>query len=119
MRWCIDLDGVITSNPDFFRWWTYQLKKKGNKNGIHILTARNPSRIEETIRELEFWGISYDQLHTMDESEPRGLNNLGIWKLNMIIEIKPDIWIENEIKAYKAVGVDFDKLPKTLNIINI
>lgn len=52
MKWCIDLDGVITSNPNFFKWWTYQLKKKGNDNEIHILTARNPSRYHETIFEI-------------------------------------------------------------------
>lgn len=117
MKWCIDLDGVITSNPDFFKWWTYQLKKRGNDNEIHILTARNPSRYHETIIELANWGIYYDHLHTMSKTMERGLKNLGIWKRDKILEIKPDIWIENEIKTYKELGVDFSQIET--NIINI
>ena len=112
------MDGVITSNPDFFRWWTYQLKKKGNDNEIHILTARNPSRKEETIRELEFWGISYDHIHTMDEGMVRGTFNLGAWKIGTVYKIKPDIWLDNEIKTYKEWGLVFS-LIKDVEIINI
>jgi len=71
MTWVIDIDGVITSNPDFFKWWTYQLKKRGNKSIIHIVSSRNPSRRNETEKELEYWSIKYDYLHTMDESLDR------------------------------------------------
>lgn len=119
MKWVIDLDGVINANPDFFKWWTFHLKKKGNNNEIHILTARNPSRVEETKSELDFWGIKYDYLHTMTDLFDRKLFTLGEWKRNKILELKPDVWIENELKTYKAIGVDFNNISDKVNIINL
>lgn len=118
MKWCFDLDGCITTNPDFFKLLTYFLKKKGNNNEVYILTARNPARLEETINELAKWGISYDQLHTMPVGYDRNYMGLGFWKKEKLKEIKPDIWFENEVKVYeKLCGVNFSDLD--INIINI
>jgi len=109
MIWIIDLDGVISSNPDFFRWWTYQLKKKNNNNIVHILTSRNPSRREETTDELRFWGISYDNLHTMPAHLPRGYDEQARWKVERANKIGADIWLDNDFKVYERVcGVELD-----------
>ncbi len=107
MLWVFDLDDCITTNPDFFKWWIYQLRKNGHQ--IIILTARNPRRRQETLEELEFWGIKYNLIYFMDDDMARDFTTQAKWKLKKIKEIKPNIWLDNNFKIYKrALGVDTD-----------
>lgn len=109
MIWCFDIDGVINANPDFFKWWTYQLKKKMNTNRVIILTARNPSRQSETMRELEFFGITYDEIHFMEPELERDYKTQALWKVSKVKELKPHIWLDNDFKVYENVlGVELD-----------
>jgi hypothetical protein len=111
MRWMIDLDGTITSNPDFFKWWTYQLRKKGNRHVVDILTARNPGRFKETIKELKHWGITYNEIYSMDADAPRILQAQADWKIEVVNKVKPTIWIDNNLKLYKTIlNIDLDKV---------
>ena len=113
----LDLDGCVTSNPDFFKWWTYTLTKKGNNNEVWILTARNPSRIDETIEELAYWGIKYDQIFFMGKDMPRDDTTQARWKLQKVKEMKPDIWIDNDFKVYERVCDVRMKTPGTEKIL--
>jgi hypothetical protein len=101
MRWAFDLDGVITANPEFFKWWIYHLRSKRNRHLVYIITARNPERLIETEAELKFWGIQYDELRFMEGDEPRTLEAQADWKVRMILDIMPQVWVDNDFKIYE------------------
>jgi len=112
MIWAIDLDGVITANPDFFKFLTYTLNKQGNEgNLVIIVSARNPSRFDETISELYEFGIHYHRLIMNSNPKQRDWKSLMEWKFKTIQSIQPDIWIDNDFKMYERVfHIDLDKL---------
>lgn len=111
MKWCFDLDGVITTNPDFFKLLTYFLKKKRNHNEVIILSARNPSRQEETINELKAWNISYDRVIFMPTDLTRDSRTQGNWKKATILGLNADLWFDNDFKWYERdCGIDFSDL---------
>jgi len=111
MKWCIDIDGVITANPDFFEWFTFHLLKKLNDNKVYIITSRNPERKEETINELKHWGISYDELKFMPKDFTRDNVTQGNWKKDTVQALGADIWFDNDFKWYeKECGIDFSDL---------
>lgn len=104
MRWLIDIDGTITSNPQFFSFLTYQIRKKENSgNVVHILTNRNPNREHETIDTLIQMGIEYDHIHFMKPEDGRTHKDLMIWKMKKAKELDPDIWFDNDFKLYKQL----------------
>ena len=103
MLFLIDIDGVITSNPDFFKWFIYTLRKKENKHKVHIVTCRNPERIFETELELIRWGITYDEIHFMKPELSRDLKTQAMWKMSVALVVKPDVWIDDDFKIYKQV----------------
>src|SRR3990167_11303324 len=108
MIYAIDMDGVIVANPDFWKWFTFKLH--ANKQWIDIVTSRNPERVEETKKELSFWGITYDDLHFMSSFMSRDYKTQGEWKRDTIIRLKSDIWFDNEFKVYEEVlGVDLSE----------
>jgi len=107
MKWCVDVDGVITANPYFWAWWIYELRKNNQK--VIILTSRNPNRKEKTKVELANWGITYDEIYFMDSELPRGYDTQAKWKVDMVKILKPDIWVDNEFKSYeRTLGVSTD-----------
>jgi len=55
----LDIDGTITSNPDFFKDLTEKFKDIAE---IHIITFRSKKYQFETIRQLQEFGIIYDYL---------------------------------------------------------
>ena len=113
MRWAFDVDGVITANPDFFRWWINQLRKNGQI--IYILTARNPSRVAETGKELKELGIKYDGVCYMPEDSQRDYKTQAEWKKSVVKDLKIDIWVDNEFKVYKrCCGVSFSDVTATM-----
>lgn len=123
MVWAIDIDGVITSNPDFFKWWTYQLTKKGNSNVVYIVSSRNPSRISETFNELYKWGITFDKYFYMGESGKklkRDWKTQAKWKIDIIRTLRPHVWIDNDFKMYERVfKMNLDELVPGVERIQI
>ena len=105
--WVIDIDGAITSNTFVFSWLTYYLNKADQQ--VVILTGRNPSRKAATESYLSDHNIYYNAIIFMDEAEPRGFANIGEWKLHQIIELKPLIWFDNNIKDYKEFHPELAK----------
>lgn len=103
MRWVFDIDGTIDSNPSFFAWFTYHLKKPANNHTIIIITCRNPERQGSTLAELQSWGIVYDQIYFMPPDHDRSHRSLLEWKLAKIIAIDPDIWFDDCIKLYNQL----------------
>jgi len=109
--WAFDVDGVITTNPDWFKVFTYWLKKKRNNNIVHIVTSRNPERTKETIEELKMWNISYDYIHFMPKDFTRSPASQAKWKKDTILTLNIDLWFDNDFKWYeKMCGIDFSDL---------
>src|ERR1035437_5179266 len=113
MKWAIDLDQTITSNPDFFRFLIQLLSTNGVE--VHILTARNTlKRSEETEGEFRMLGLCYLKnnpiiLHTMPKHDP-DWKKQAEWKISKVKEIKPDIWIDNDFKMWERIfKIDLDK----------
>jgi len=119
MRWVLDIDGCIASNPDFFAFLTYTLTKKGNSHEVVILTARNPDHMVETIYQLREWGIKFDDIVFMENDTPRDFKSQMEWKIAKINDLKPDVWVDNDFKIYKQLlGVDLDMiLPEVYKVL--
>lgn len=79
MRIAVDIDGTITSAPDFFQMMTQTLSQVAQ---IHILTARDPNCREETISELVELGVMYDKLAITHEKVSYCINK----KINVLFE---------------------------------
>jgi hypothetical protein len=111
MKVVIDIDGVISTNPDFFKLFTYWLTKKRNNNEVYILTARNPSRKNETINDLNVWNICYKELIMMPNDLTRDFLTQGNWKKDIVRHLNADLWFDNDFKWYeKECGIDFSDL---------
>lgn len=122
MIWCFDIDGVINANPQALSWLTFHLNKNENSVRIIVLTWRdgsNQQRRNETVEELERWGIRYDEL----VMAPRRFENdriAAFWKITQIDELGVNIWFDNDIKHYKRdYQIDLDVLLPTVEKINI
>lgn len=117
--YAIDIDGVITANPQVFEWLTYHLKKNENNNYIYILSWRNGSdekRLKETMEELRRFNISYDEL--IMAKNKLTFEEAAYWKILQIKAKKVDVWIDDEIKAYQRdLNIDLDlALPEVQRI---
>jgi hypothetical protein len=65
MKIALDIDGCISQYPEFFRTLSQAL---GGQCTIIVLTNRDPAGRVETERDLEGWGIRYDEVvFTMDK----------------------------------------------------
>jgi len=68
----IDIDGTITSAPDFFRQLTEQMSEIAD---IHIITFRPKKYTFETIKQLSELGIKYDHLVFTDDKKDYIIRN--------------------------------------------
>lgn len=57
----LDMDGTITDHPEFF-----SALSKSDQFEIHIITGRGPENEDMTVKELQEYGIRYDQIHFVD-----------------------------------------------------
>ena len=111
MKWVFDVDGVISTNPQFFSLLTYFLTKKRNEHEVYILTARNPNRKNETINDLNVWNICYKEVLFMPVDLARDFRTQGRWKKDIVTTLKADLWFDNDFKWYeKECGIDFSDL---------
>lgn len=111
MRWVFDVDGVITTNPDFFRLLIFFLKKKRNNNEVFIVSSRNPDRREETEKYLKMVNICYDELITMKKDLTRDTRTQAKWKKDTVQGLNADLWFDNDFKWYeRECGIDFSDL---------
>lgn len=111
MIWAFDMDGVLTTNPDFFKLLTYWLTKKRNNNRVIVVTARNPDRKNEIFAWLDRWGITYNDVYFMPEDLARDPTTQGKWKKDIIRSQKVDLWFDNDFKWYeKSCKIDFSDL---------
>lgn len=111
LRIILDIDGVISTNPQFFSLLTYFLTKKRNECEVYIVTARNPNRKQETIDELGVWGIQYDDVLFMPSDLTRDFTTQGKWKKDTVQGLNADLWFDNDFKWYeKECGIDFSDL---------
>jgi hypothetical protein len=109
--WVFDIDGVISTNPQFFSLLTYFLTKKRNENLVFVVTARNPNRRKETIRELDKWDIHYTKLYFMPVDFARDFTTQGNWKKALVDSLNADMWFDNDFKWYeKECGIDFSDM---------
>lgn len=113
MKFAIDIDGVITANPQALSWITYHLSKNENGHEIHIISWRDgsdPKRVQETIDDLKNFGIRYTSL-TLAPKRLTNLRQSALWKIATIQGLGINVWIDDEIKSYKRdLGIDVDRL---------
>lgn len=121
-KWAIDMDGVVTANPSAVSWLTYHLLKNENDHEVYIVTWRdgsNPTRRQETIDDLASFGVKYTNIIMA----PRKFKNMRVacfWKVSQIRKLNAQIWIDDEIKAYKRdYHVDVQKLLPSIILIGI
>lgn len=109
----IDIDGVITANPQAMSWLTYHFTKNFNGNKIVILSWRDGSdekRKAETIAELERFNIYYNEL-ILAPKKFANLRTAAFWKIAKIAEMKADIWFDDELKIFaREFHIDLDRL---------
>ena len=113
-KWAIDLDGVVTANPQAMGWLLYHLLKNENHNQVYILTWRDGGdpgvRRNETLADLKRFGIPYNELIMA----PRRFTNLrtaAFWKIKMVQQLGINIWFDNDLKSFKNyLGIDLDRL---------
>lgn len=112
-NWAIDIDGVITANPQALSWLTYHLSKNENSNHLFIITWRDGSdelKRQKTIEELKRFNIYFHELIMAPKHFPNA-KVAAFWKIEQIIDLKIDIWMDDELKAYKRdFGIDLDKI---------
>jgi len=110
----LDIDGVISTNPQFFSLLTYFLTKKRNEHIVYILTARNPKRRDETYNILREWNISFNEVFFMPSDLARDFRTQGKWKKDTVQALNADLWFDNDFKWYeKECGIDFSDLKCT------
>lgn len=109
--WVFDIDGVISTNPQFFSLLTYFLTKKRNECKVYIVTARNPNRAVDTIEELLMWNIKYNDIYFMPADLTRDFTTQGNWKKDIVQGLNADLWFDNDFKWYeRECGIDFSNL---------
>ncbi len=62
MKIALDIDDTITANPEFFSIVSRAVRRDGGR--IYVVTSRLgiPESERETKRELDTWGIEFDEL---------------------------------------------------------
>jgi uncharacterized HAD superfamily protein len=107
----LDIDGVISTNPQFFGLLTYFLTKKRNRHLVFIVTARNPNRQKETIKWLKGVGVVYEKVFFMPTDLTRDFTTQGNWKKDVVSNLNADLWFDNDFKWYeRECGIDFSDL---------
>ncbi len=61
MRLALDIDGTITSDPDFFARLVQDVIRDGGE--VHVVSSRSPEGRQETLSELSQLGIRFSALH--------------------------------------------------------
>jgi hypothetical protein len=61
MRLALDIDGTITSDPDFFARLAQDVIRGGGE--VHVVSSRSPEARRETLSELSQFGIRFSALH--------------------------------------------------------
>ena len=114
LRIILDIDGVISTNPQFFSQLSYFFTKRNNQHEVYILTARNPKRRLETYVELEKWDIYFNEVLFMPSDLTRDFTTQGKWKKDTVQALNADLWFDNDFKWYeKECGIDFSDLKCT------
>lgn len=120
LKWAIDLDGVITANPQALSWLTYHLLKNENNNEVYILTWRNgsdPIRRLETTDDLTRFGIQFTEL-VMAPQKFRSVRVAAFWKISQVLNLGIDMWLDDELKSFsRDLNIDLNRmLPKVAKI---
>jgi len=69
MNLCLDIDGVITENPEFFSLLSRTVKGAGGTVRVVTSRTRTPETMEATRKELNELGIVYDHLFMLHDQE--------------------------------------------------
>ena len=102
-KWCFDIDGVITANPQALSWLTYHLCKNENNNYIYLLSWRDgtdATRKIQTISDLQKFNVHYNEL-IMAPKRFGNIRQAAFWKIAQIHKLGIKIWFDDELKSYK------------------
>jgi hypothetical protein len=121
----LDIDGVITSNPQFFSLLSSQWRKEGGK--VHIVSSR--SRRDEVIKatkeELRILGVNYDFLYLLPSIEEAQIHcpesNLDwyqryLWqKVDYCLKNNVDCFYDDDLKVVEL----FQTLAPKINVFHV
>jgi hypothetical protein len=98
MKIAIDIDGVITEYPDFFRQFSQSMTESGAD--IYIITNRDPTTRAEILEELREYAIDFNEL--------------------VITANKAEYIVRNEIVVlFEDTDEYFLKLPPTVLVLKV
>jgi hypothetical protein len=98
LRVGIDIDGVITEYPDFFRQFSQSMTESGAD--IYIITNRDPTTRAEILEELREYAIDFNEL--------------------VITANKAEYIVRNEIVVlFEDTDEYFLKLPPTVLVLKV
>ena len=103
MKIGIDLDETITDVPLFFSLITDCLLKADHE--VHILTYRDDTDRESTLKELKKLNIKFTQLHLAPEN-----TTAPAWKASLAKELQLDIVIDDSPEVLAALPVTVKRM---------
>jgi len=121
----LDMDGVITSSPDFFASLSSQWRNNGGRVNIVSSRSDRPDVIQATREELSSFGISYDCLFLMPSIEAAQVrcpeSNLDwyqkyLWqKVAYCLESNIEYFYDDDMKVIEL----FKMLAPRINIFHV
>lgn len=121
----LDIDGVITTSPNFFAFLSSQWRNYGGQ--VHIVSSRSdrPEVVRATHEELSSFGIAYDYLYLLPSIEVAKVrcpeNNLDwyqkyLWqKVDYSIENNIEYFYDNDVKVVEL----FQMLAPQIGIFHV
>lgn len=106
MKTVVDFNNTLTDNPKFFN----QLEN------LTIVTGTPNSRRGEIEMKLKAWGVVYKKLVMcpFDWHEAREYFEMKQWKLRTVLNLKPDVYIDDSLKELNIVK---NKLPECFTML--
>ena len=93
MRVGLDIDGLLDERPEFFALLSAALRAGGHF--VAVLTYRDPGRRAHTERQLESWGVAYDELHFAKSLSDKG---------RLCRELELDVYFDDQDECIADVG---------------
>ena len=93
----IDIDGTISSLPEFFSCLTMAFRQAGHK--VYIITYREPMAVQATRDQLDQWRVEYDEIYLCGNTE-----EMGQWKAKIAAMLELDVMFDDMPQSLCSLG---------------
>ena len=93
----IDIDGTISSAPEFFSCLSKAFRHAGHK--VYIITYRSPRAVQATRDQLALWGVQYDEMYLCGNME-----EMGQWKAKIAAMLELDVMFDDMPQSLCQLG---------------